>query len=601
MASRVGIELTSSRCTIVEVEAPKRGKMGGIRAFRSISYDPADPAGFVAALRQLLSSKTFSTSARVAIWGLRSGHQSMSLPPASEADLQDLALREARRSMPFIAEGEVASGIAVETGGRYDVKREVSFAAASVADVRERLQPLVSAGIQVEAVLTPPLALASLARLQTGPSEAVDAYLSVNRDASCLAIIRNGLLVFSREIPIAAGPDRIAFVSRLGSELRRSFLLFKQNSRLVVGRVFVCGDYPELRSLTAPLIGVLDTEVETLDSLEGLTDAASDVPDGAAELRLAWAIAADDPLPVNLLPAEARAQHSAREARSRLLGATAVVLLFLGLLYAGARIFASSGERRVTALRQQIATLEPQARDIEQARQARVQAQARRTALDAFSVQGPRLARVLEILAQSAPQNREVVLNSVVFSADGALWRVTLKGEATGPNPGIAQNTFNQFFRQLSASPFLGQVVGSPALRVSTETGDTPARGGGRQAGGTTATPQGFVAWDNVTDANAGTPGTPPPPGTSAPGGVPVYGSPARVRERDLKDDIIANRRLWDFPYTSPYERPLEARTTWRWPQARPALPVTSTEGPPPARPVAESRLEFTVVFEVRR
>ena len=38
-----------------------------------------------------------------------------------------------------------------------------------------------------------------------------------------------------------------------------------------VDAVVTCGNLPELRSLTMPLIEELDVEVETLDSLEGLS------------------------------------------------------------------------------------------------------------------------------------------------------------------------------------------------------------------------------------------------------------------------------------------------------------------------------------------
>jgi hypothetical protein len=591
MASRVGIELTSSRCTLVEVEGGRRGRGSDlrIRAFRSISYSQGDPVGLVSALRQLRASKTFSDRARVAIWGLRSGHQLMSLPPASHDDLHDLAAREARKSMLFVAEGEVTSGIAVDAGGRNDMKRDVSFAAASVADTRARLQPLVSAGFQVDAVFTPPLALASLARLQTGAIDSADGYLSVNRDASCLAIVRNGLLVFSREFPIAEGPDRALFTARLASELKRSLLLFKQNSRLTVSRVFVCGDYQGLRSLTAPLMEASDTEIETLDSIDGLPAGAS-TDDGAAELRVPWAVAADEAAPVNLLPVEARARHRSRKFRGRLLRAVALVLVLLALMYAGARVWANSGEAHIAELRDRITRLEQESNAIDRSRLLRAQVRLRRQALDAFAVQGPRIAKILEALADSAPRDRQVVMNALDFEPAGGAWRMTLKGEATGPNPALAQAAFNQFLRQLSASPYVGQLVGSPGLKVFTQTPETKTETRTIvQQPAATAPAQNRVTWDA------------PAVASEMPRGYPYNANGGR--QRDTTNDLIASRRLWDDPFQYQADRQHQSQTARRWPQvpATPAAAAPVTTRVETVKGIAVHRLEFTVVFEVPR
>ena len=56
-----------------------------------------------------------------------------------------------------------------------------------------------------------------------------------------------------------------------------------------VDAVVTCGNLPELRSLTMPLIEELDVEVETLDSLEGLV-----VKPQVAEKLAEWAPAHPD-------------------------------------------------------------------------------------------------------------------------------------------------------------------------------------------------------------------------------------------------------------------------------------------------------------------
>ena len=118
--------------------------------------------------------------------------------------------------------------------------------------------------------------------------------------------------------PTVAGRDELA--GRLAPELKRSFLYLKQYWEEDVSQVLLCGDMPEIRSLTAPLIERLNIEVETLDTLDGI-DAAAGLPEPAdrftdqvASLRLASAIAAEPP-PVNLLPVEITAERASRTGR----------------------------------------------------------------------------------------------------------------------------------------------------------------------------------------------------------------------------------------------------------------------------------------------
>jgi hypothetical protein len=101
-----------------------------------------------------------------------------------------------------------------------------------------------------------------------------------------------------------------------------------------VSQVLLSGDMPEIRSLTAPLIELLNIEVETLDTLAGID--ASSLPDGFAEraatFRLAASIAADPP-PVNLLPAETSVAGSSYMAWGIFAGGLAAAIVFAAWIY----------------------------------------------------------------------------------------------------------------------------------------------------------------------------------------------------------------------------------------------------------------------------
>lgn len=268
-----------------------------VRAFETIPYGWSQPAALTPRLQQWLAARKRSRGAWVTVWGV--------------------------------------SRSAAEAGAI----REVAFVGAAAADIRVRLQPLTDAGIVVEGVSTPALALCSVARLRRDQIPGVPiALLAIGATSMGLAVSRDGVPLFAREIPWgyqepgARTPSREEFAAKLAAELKRSFVFFRQIQRAEVTQCLVCGDYPQLRSLTAPLIMSLDLEIETLDSLEGFDPAS--LPgslevfrERVAEFRLAWGVAADPAPPVNLLPPQTTARpKTARRAAAMSAAAAALVI-----------------------------------------------------------------------------------------------------------------------------------------------------------------------------------------------------------------------------------------------------------------------------------
>jgi hypothetical protein len=176
--------------------------------------------------------------------------------------------------------------------------------------MRDAIGSLESAGFRIASTLSPTQALAKLAasRRRTSPGEAV-AWLALNTHAAAIAIVRDGDLLYSRTFPWNYKPDqptgkaqllqRYTLVAHLAPELAHGMTAVRDTHDLSVQTVVTCGNLPELRSLTMPLIEELDREVETLDSSEGLevvrngrTDRFSEL---APALRLATAAAIAEP------------------------------------------------------------------------------------------------------------------------------------------------------------------------------------------------------------------------------------------------------------------------------------------------------------------
>lgn len=163
------------------------------------------------------------------------------------------------------------------------------------------LKPIVDAGFHVEAVLTPSEALARLAESRPRPHQGSVAWLSINVHGAAIVIMRGPELLFSRtlrwsykaSLPTVREQllQRYTLVSHLAPELQQGIKLARANHATNVDTVITCGNLPELRSLTMPLIEEINLEVETLDSADGLASlgavAQSKLSDMAPAIRLA--------------------------------------------------------------------------------------------------------------------------------------------------------------------------------------------------------------------------------------------------------------------------------------------------------------------------
>lgn len=289
MASTTGIELGPDSCVLAGVRQARAG-VAEVRALHVIERDnwPAQDLALITTLRAVRRGKGFPRRARVVAWGL---------------------------SEPVSADDPIALAL---------------------------IRPVTEAGFKVERVLTPPEALAQLAasRPRNSGNGAV-AWLSLNMHGAAIAIVRGTELLFARTFewsytPMAAGSkaqllQRYSLIAQLAPELSRGIAVVRDATGVTVDAAVTCGDLPDLRSLTMPLIEELDLEVETLDSTEGLRAVgrakAERFAESAPIMRLACAVAA------------ARVQRSRARVQS-LLRIAAALALAVGLVW-GAYAFST--------------------------------------------------------------------------------------------------------------------------------------------------------------------------------------------------------------------------------------------------------------------
>ena len=167
---------------------------------------------------------------------------------------------------------------------------------------RAAVQFVEDAGFTIESVLSSPQALARVAdtRRRLGSPQAT-VWTALNTDAVAIAIVAGRELLFTRTFrwsfkhgltaTRAQLLQRYSLVAHLAPEVRHAIEIVRASHGVVVDGVVTCGNLPDLRSLTMPLIEELELEVETLDGIDGLRASGRVSPDrlleAAPAIRLA--------------------------------------------------------------------------------------------------------------------------------------------------------------------------------------------------------------------------------------------------------------------------------------------------------------------------
>lgn len=472
---------------VVDAGTSSRWKKQGERTllrvhnFATLGATADSAQALTAELKLLADSQAFSRRAWVTLWDVRSSHQYLLLPAGRRKEVETIA-KQHGASVFGLDPRSISVGIAEGPAPQPDgpQKIQVSFFAAASEDIQRRLRPIQDAGFVVEGVTTPCGALWAQARLRrTAMPGEVHAYVALGAALSALVIVSNGFLLYARELHWGYGESPVGppvplsredLAARLSAELKRSFLYLKQYWEGDVSQVILCGEMPEIRSLTAPLIERLNVEVETLDSLDGIDTTALPEPadrfaDQIASLRLACAIAAEPP-PVNLVPVQITVERASRRGQIVFAAGAAVAVAFGAFLFAEADARKRSAERNVVELRRQVGALQPRVRAAEAARQGAGVELAQQAALEAFDSQGPRVARILEALSEATPA--DITLKSIRAVPDGPAWRVAIDGAAVSPDQSRARLAVDRFLRGIEASTLFGTPLRTPVRRIAT-------------------------------------------------------------------------------------------------------------------------------------
>jgi hypothetical protein len=244
MRGITGVELGPDSCVLVR--SGRDGSRTAVSSARTVV--PGELGAFASALRQAREEDGLPAHARVVAWGVPGAR-----PQADPADLPEIGA-------------------------------------------------LVSAGFSIDAIVPPAQAMARLVNARKiDTSRAAVAVLSLNTHGAAIAIVSNGEAISARTFawplgrPFAHGRDelleRYLIVSEVAPQLQHVIDLVRPVYGVSIASVLVCGNLPELRSLSMLLIEEMDIEVETLDSLDLLESAEVASADAVPSLQLAAAVA----------------------------------------------------------------------------------------------------------------------------------------------------------------------------------------------------------------------------------------------------------------------------------------------------------------------
>ena len=182
MATRLGIELTSAACRIIEIDTGSGWRRARASRVRSFAVLPSSGPEIGA---RLASYK--GRAASVIVWGPYNAHRQVVVTRGTYESMRTDALESLSRA------GVETRGVFVDIApvgpsGDKAERRPVVVALAAATPIMSALQPIIDAGIRVRSVATPATALSSLARLRRSlGAPGIEAYVAVEEDATCIA------------------------------------------------------------------------------------------------------------------------------------------------------------------------------------------------------------------------------------------------------------------------------------------------------------------------------------------------------------------------------------------------------------------------------
>jgi len=523
----IGIDIDSSSVKVVEVEP---GKETFVRAFGVSNLEfkeKPSPDDIVRAQTEALSEAIASLPPRKKfenvvslVRGRDVRTRILSFPPMPRKEIAGVVEREVRKDAAVPIEDLIFDySLLRMVRERGQDKQQVMIVSANRDLVYENINVLRTFGIVPAAISAISCGLyASLARSSIWSSGEAVALIDIGANISTMLIFGNETLYFQREIftgyddmkasfeegeeeaemdfgpGVAGGPssiEEIPSLQRVATELKRSFLYYKQQFRgNIVKKLYVSGEGIRLPRVDEFLAeGLEDVEIKFFNPLEGLnleslgpqsTEFETLAPRFASSLGLA--LEPPKLIRINLVPAEIKAQAFVAVKRFVYTGLVVVVLAIIGLFYMFLRDDLGKARKKYEVEKANYEELKPALEELKGVNKQIARYQSYSDLLRKLTKNEPLWPDIYENLATLVSDNmyvESVKINRVGESTTGrrgrrrgssglsveskARWEVTIDGYAYDDSQVELQERITRFVDRLKESPFFEDVYLQPS------------------------------------------------------------------------------------------------------------------------------------------
>ena len=521
----IGVDIGTSSVKVIEIEHGKELSVSAYGVSNIEFKERPSPEELVTKQTEALSEaiaglpprKKFENVVSV-VAGREVRTRILAFPPMPRKEVAGVVEREVRKDAAVPIEELVYDfsllRMIVERG---QDKQQVLIVNVTRDLVFENIGILKTFGITPAAISTVSTALyTALSRSSLWSSTEPLALVDIGPDITTLLIFSNETLHFQREIftgynemkavfeeaeegemdfgpGVAGGPssiEEIPSLQRIATELKRSFLYFKQQFRgKIVKKVYVCGEGLRLPRVDEFLAeGLEDLEIATFNPLEGLNleglgATATELENLGPRFATCVGLALEPPkvAKINLVPPEIKAEAYVAIKRMVYAGLTILVVGILLLVYIMLNAQLSRVKAEYEKEVQKFEELKPGLMELRKVNADIARYQSYSNLLAMLTKNEPLWADVMANLSTLVSDN--MYLDSLKIAPvgqgpgtrgrgrarvaaqaqPGAKWEVVLEGYAYGDSQVAVQERITRFLHRLQDSPFFEEVYLVPA------------------------------------------------------------------------------------------------------------------------------------------
>lgn len=467
MANRVlGIEYAGDRIKIVEVSFGRKLKVFN---FAIVDNRSVDPERRTEQLNHTLQTRGFEAKdAIIATSGGNTEHRLLTLPPLSLREMHFVMQRESKKLAPTGMSEMLWSYDVLKAKEELGIKKNQILLVTAERPMVDAAQNLLSqTRLKLQQVTTIPEAVLNLMRQVTAwKKDAVRTIVHFAGTGVHILFAQDGVLLLSREIHFdPADMEQDQQIERLGNELKRSTLYFRQNfPQAQLDQIVFSGDNDLLGTLSTRAseeLGIPGSILRFEDNLDtsgfrgNWDEFRFHLPSLTAALGAAWR-KTPGLTGVNLLPGKTQAKEQAginptKIARVACIAAVAIALI-VGLYF-----FREKGQLDATKreLTQRAAVVDPKLQALQQFEARRATFEERVAFLNHVSTRTD-WTEILRGISWVVPPT--AVFDEVRLDS-GETQKLVIRGSVSAASAADGNADFNRFFNALGALPYFKSVV----------------------------------------------------------------------------------------------------------------------------------------------